>query len=60
MPLRQGPGGLELEVAWVVPADRLDDAALAGRVRIRPLDLDAEQRRYGARTRGGVGVSVPG
>ena len=53
------PDGLEFEVAWVVPADLLDAEALAGRERIRPLDLEREKQRYGADTRGGVGISVP-
>ena len=53
----QDPDGLEFEVAWIVPADRLDDAALAGRAGIRPLDLDREIAHFGAETRGGVGVS---
>ena len=53
------PDGLEFEVAWIVPAERLDDAALQARKRIRPLDLDREIDRYGADTRGGVGISVP-
>jgi catechol-2,3-dioxygenase len=53
------PDGLEFEVAWIVPADRLDEAAVAGRTSIRPLDLDAEIRRYGADTPGGYGVSRP-
>ena len=48
------PDGLELEVAWVVPADMLDEATLAGRARIRPLDLEREKQRYGAETHGGV------
>ena len=51
------PDGLEFEIAWIVPADRLDDAALAGRTSIRPLDLDAEIARYGADTPGGIGIS---
>jgi catechol-2,3-dioxygenase len=51
------PDGLEFEVAWVVPADRLDGAALAARSRTGRLDLDAEIRRYGADTVGGVGIS---
>ena len=51
--------GLEFEVAWVVPADRLDDAALSARSRIGRLDLDAERARYGGDTRGGVGISIP-
>ena len=50
------PDGLEFEVAWVVPADLLDDQALAARERIGPLDLAREKARYGADTRGGVGV----
>jgi len=53
------PDGLELEVAWVVPADQLDDQALGARQRIQPLDLEREKRRYGADTRGGIGISVP-
>jgi catechol-2,3-dioxygenase len=52
------PDGLEFEVAWIVPADQLDDATLTARKRIRPLDLDREINRYGADTRGGIGVSV--
>jgi catechol-2,3-dioxygenase len=51
------PDGLEFEVAWIVPADLLDEAALAARSTIGRLDLEAEKRRYGASTRGGVGIS---
>jgi catechol-2,3-dioxygenase len=51
------PDGLEFEIAWIVPADRLDEAALAARTRIGRLDLDREIQRYGATTRGGVGIS---
>lgn len=54
------PDGLEFEVVWLVPADQLDEAALAGRTRPpAPLDIAREKQRYGARTRGGVGISVP-
>jgi catechol-2,3-dioxygenase len=53
------PDGLEFEVSWLVPADRLDDETLDARSRISPLDLPAEIARYGADTRGGVGISVP-
>jgi catechol-2,3-dioxygenase len=53
------PDGLEFEIVWLVPADRLDEGALAARRRIGRLDLDAEKARYGGRTRGGVGISVP-
>ncbi len=53
------PDGLELEIAWVVPADRIDAELVANKRRIRPLDLDAERRRYGDTTQGGVGISSP-
>ena len=53
------PDGLEFEVAWIVPADRLDQEALEGRRRIGRLDLEREKRHYGADTPGGVGVSTP-
>ncbi len=53
------PDGLELELAWVVPAKLLDEAALAARSRISHLDIAREKRRYGATTRGGVGISTP-
>lgn len=52
------PDGLELEVAWIVPAEQLDAEALRARSRIGRLDLGAAKRRYGGQTRGGVGVSV--
>jgi catechol-2,3-dioxygenase len=50
------PDGLEFEVSWLVPADRLSPDTGP---RTAPLDLDAEIIRYGAETLGGVGVSVP-
>ena len=53
------PDGLEFEVAWIVPADLLDDQALSGRSTILPLDLPTEKARYGPTTRGGVGISTP-
>ena len=55
----QDPDGLEFEIVWLIPAALLDDQALDGRRSIRPLDIAAEQARYGADTRGGVGISVP-
>ena len=55
----QDPDGLEFEIAWIVPADQLTDDALAARKRIGHLDLDREKARYGAATRGGVGISIP-
>ncbi|MBF8191436.1 VOC family protein [Nonomuraea sp. K274] len=53
------PDGLEFEVSWLVPAALLTDEILAARASIRPLDLTADKERYGAQTRGGVGVSIP-
>lgn len=53
------PDGIEFEIVWLVPADQLDEQALAARKRIGPLDLEREKQRYGATTRGGVGISSP-
>ena len=53
------PDDLEFEIAWIVPADRLDEAARQARKQIRRLNLDQEIARYGADTRGGIGISVP-
>jgi catechol-2,3-dioxygenase len=53
------PDGLEFEVSWLVPATHLDDATLAARSHIAPLDLPAEITRYGPDTKGGLGVSTP-
>jgi catechol-2,3-dioxygenase len=53
------PDGLEFEVSWLVPAELIDQATLESRSRIRPLDLAREKARYGAQTRGGIGVSIP-
>lgn len=51
------PDGLEFEIAWLVPADQVDDDALEARTRVRPLDLRREIARYGYDTPSGVGVS---
>ncbi len=51
------PDGIEFEVAWIVPRELLDEAALDGRARIAPLDIAREQQRYGGSTLGGVGIS---
>ena len=48
------PDGLEFEIAWVVPAELLDEEALAARKRIGRLDLEREKQRYGAETKGGL------
>jgi len=50
------PDGIEFEVSWIVPADRLPAQPV---VMTAPLALDAEIARYGADTLGGVGVSIP-
>ncbi|MCY7340316.1 MAG: VOC family protein [Pseudonocardia sp.] len=51
------PDGIEFEVSWLVPADLLTHDVRMGTA---PLELDADIERYGAQTRGGVGVSTAG
>lgn len=51
------PDGIEFEVSWLVPADLITDAERG--LRTLPLNLAAQIERYGAQTRGGVGVSIP-
>lgn len=54
------PDGLEFELSWIVPLDRLNDDDLARRDDPpHPLDLDREIRRFGADLQGGLGVSRP-
>ncbi len=53
------PDGIEFELCWLVPADLLSTVATDAVLKNRPLDLDREIARYGADTRGGVGISVP-
>ena len=55
----QDPDGLEFEVVWIVPAALLDEKAVTASSSIHPLDLAKEKARYGAGTRGGVGISLP-
>jgi catechol-2,3-dioxygenase len=52
----QDPDGIEFEVSWLVPADRLGDGD-SDTPATAPLDLEAEIARYGADTSGGVGAS---
>ena len=52
------PDGIEFEVSWLVPADLITDEVLQARTRIGPLDIAREQARYGADTRGGIGISI--
>lgn len=54
------PDGIEFEVSWLVPAELLDDATKNPTdIRPRPLNIAKEKERYGATTRGGVGISIP-
>jgi catechol-2,3-dioxygenase len=53
------PDAIEFEVSWLVPADLIDDEVIAGRTKLRPLDIAAAITRYGASTPGGIGVSWP-
>ena len=54
------PDGLEFEVVWLIPAHLItpEDRSRATD-RPLPLDLPAEIERFGAHTRGGLGVSIP-
>ena len=52
------PDGIELEVAWIVPAELAGDQAAAGGGRVRMLDIDRERQRYGGSTAGGIGASI--
>jgi catechol 2,3-dioxygenase-like lactoylglutathione lyase family enzyme len=51
------PDGLEFEVVWIIPADRLEDADRSAAR--RPLDIAKEKERFGGQTHGGIGISVP-
>ncbi len=52
------PDGLEFEITWLIPADKLtDDDRARSSGRPLPLDLQKEQARFGSDLRGGVGVS---
>jgi catechol-2,3-dioxygenase len=53
------PDEIEFEVSWLVPAALITDEVLDARKRIAPLDIEREIARYGADTRGGVGISIP-
>ena len=53
------PDGIEFEVSWLLPADLITPEVTEGAATIAPLDLEKEIARYGAQTRGGVGVSTP-
>ena len=50
-------------MCWILPADVVTaelKAEAAADPRPRPLDLEAEKARYGADTKGGIGISIPG
>ena len=55
------PDGIELEVCWILPADVVTEelkAEAKADPRPRHLDLEAEKARYGAETKGGIGISI--
>ena len=52
----QDVDGNQFELTWLVPAELVERNESPT---IRPLDFEAEKRRYGAQTRGGVGITSP-
>jgi catechol-2,3-dioxygenase len=53
------PDGIEMEIVWLIPAHLLTGDERDGDPRPKPLDLAKEKARYGADTRGGLGISIP-
>jgi catechol-2,3-dioxygenase len=53
------PDGIEFEVSWLVPADRIDADVLESKSKLAALDIQKEKARFGGDLRGGVGVSSP-
>jgi catechol-2,3-dioxygenase len=53
------PDGIEFEVSWLLPAELITPEVTESASMTAPLDLEREIERYGAQTRGGVGVSTP-
>ncbi len=51
------PNGLEFEVVWIIPADRLTDDDRAAGASIKPLNLERELAKYGRDAKSGVGIS---
>ncbi|MGQ0831771.1 MAG: VOC family protein [Microthrixaceae bacterium] len=54
--------GIEFEVCWILPASVVTPELTAEAredPRPRHLDLEAEKARYGADTKGGIGISIP-
>ncbi len=55
------PDGIEFEVCWILPASVVTaelKAEAQADPRPRHLDLEAEKARYGADTKGGIGISI--
>ncbi|MEU8710179.1 VOC family protein [Streptomyces sp. NPDC048565] len=50
------PDGLQFEVCWLVPADRVGGVTPEA---FTPLDLDAVIAQFGADLEGGTGISAP-
>jgi len=54
------PDGIEFEVSWLVPADRLTPEIVESRKALGRLNLPNEIAQYGGDTLGGVGISHRG
>jgi catechol-2,3-dioxygenase len=53
------PDGLEFEVCWLVPGDRIVAGDAKPLLRPAPLNIDREIEFFGANVKGGTGLPVP-
>ena len=53
------PGGIEFEIAWIIPAHLLTPQDVDARASVQPLNLAAEIERFGRDEPSGVGISTP-
>ncbi|TCN41407.1 glyoxalase/bleomycin resistance protein/dioxygenase superfamily protein [Rhodococcus sp. SMB37] len=52
------PDGIEFEICWLVPDERIEEALYPGVPMVGPLDIPGETARYGAETPGGPRTDV--
>ena len=52
------PDGIEFEICWLVPDERIEEALYPGAAMVAPLDIPGEIARYGADTPGGPRTDI--